>query len=269
MLTRRLGEYVIPAVAPVPAVPAQPAVPEQKVCGQQKTVVTERECGVIAVMVFHNSDVGWTRALPPNTTHFTVTQAPGGYLIVQVFGCVTNTRTTYGPWTCTTTPGTPAVPSSPAIPGRPEQRISYVDSSWEGGALSVKSLDGDVQLRYTQARVTGAVTGFIPYDEEAPQPYADPLLVTHGWYFFTSTDGIDQMQIMEQGRKIGAPVARDVDDEFAIVRHDGVVTYQVNEEPFYTSQLSSAGPLRISTNLFSSGDQISSGGTDPEPEGGE
>lgn len=152
------------------------------------------------------------------------------------------------PGTCRTYP---AVPGTPA---RPSTTRNVPDIGWNAGANSVKELDGNLRLSFTQPQVQGAVVG-LTNTRDNPASYER---ITHGFLFGTDAVGRAVFRVVEAGRALTQFAPYTLGDVFHIRRVDGYVAYHRNSDVVLLSGVPSAGTVMAACSLYASGDAVES-----------
>lgn len=149
----------------------------------------------------------------------------------------------------------------PAVPGRPARLDGYrneADTGWNAGANSIKSLDGNVRLVFSQPQVQGAAMGFTE-SRDNPTDYAR---LTHAFMFRTNSIGEPTVQMMESGRAVSPVLTYQLGYTFGLYRDNGQVRYRVmNGSTVVVERVStkpSVGSLIVGCSLYASGDSVES-----------
>lgn len=132
--------------------------------------------------------------------------------------------------------------------------IAIVDPllGWNAGANSIAVLDGDVRVTDAlEAIPVGIVVGFKGHRNGVTAPE----LIDHGLYFY-GLDGRCYIEVMESGRRVGAPAEYTLGSLFEIRREAGKVSYWINQAKWLDSQKRSTGPVLVNACLFSGGDTL-------------
>lgn len=152
------------------------------------------------------------------------------------------------PGTCKTYPAIPGTPS------RPSTITLETDEGWNSGANSVKQLDGDVFLAFTQPQVRGAVMGFTT-TRENPADYAR---ITHGFMFTSDAVGRPTWAIIESGRLLSNPQIYNPAIVFRVERANSVVSYIANGDLVMISPTPSDDQIMAGCSMYASNDAVES-----------
>ena len=144
-------------------------------------------------------------------------------------------------------PGTPGTPPLVGTPATPTQTLTDFNLGWNAGAVSRKTAPGDCTLSFKVPGSTiGAVVGL-----SANNIGAGYEEIRFGLY---CSNGI--AAVYELGVRMGGAVNITSSDLLSITRTGSTITYARNGATFYTSLVSSTGPLFADSSLYSGGDSI-------------
>lgn len=149
----------------------------------------------------------------------------------------------------------PEVPPAPAIP--PLIHPALV-SGWGTGANSIAQLIGDMHTTfYMNTPNTAVVIGFKSVRDTA----YDPTLIEHG-LSFAYAGSVPVVYVIEYGVAKTSPrayvgsTAAVPGSVFTIDRIGTIVTYYINNIPFYISTIPSVGPQLVCACPYASGDEV-------------
>lgn len=250
MLTKSPTYTYYPPVPGKPAVPAEPASPERKVCGSQMSGSSAGgvSCRTVRIYIYSGSSI------PPGSGgSMNIGASPGGTSWVDTVVCYAPSGVASpAPVSCRTIPAREAQPAQPEVPPVPARVDVTPSSGWNAGANSVKELDGDVVLRFKQPRAVGVVLGLTTTPESVPAPER----VSHGWYFYQTSNGAPRCRVYEAGRVLLDEQIHDPAAEYRVERVSGTVSYWVDDEQMLVSTVASVGPIHAATSLFTTGDEV-------------
>jgi len=145
---------------------------------------------------------------------------------------------------CTTVPGRPPTPAT---------RTETPVRGWNAGANSVAMLDGEVRLFIPAPNpAVGIVIGL----KSSRFAQTVPELVEFAWWFITDPVGTRLAHIGEMGERIGGFIQYAPDDEFTIIRCQGIVAYYRNGQLVRYSSKFSSGELVTNACMYMTGDTL-------------
>lgn len=241
MANRLLKRY---AVTYIPGTPAQPAVPGRWVSSGSQETQAPRLAG------------SKTPASTSNTA-ITVTVLQGGDLFINSPYLVSQGITDViirGVQSSTgVTTNKVYIPARPAVAGVPSRVTQTAQSGWNGGARSIDSLTGDGYIEFFFSPVLiGGLAGFAYGSDTVAFGEA-----THAFY-----RSFDSLHVVERGSIVFTVPDVGPGDEptTRIQRAAGKVTYFVDGELVYTSEVESIGEVFIDVLLYTSDDYVENPG---------
>lgn len=143
-------------------------------------------------------------------------------------------------------------PARPASPGTPTRVVSVPAYGWDAGANSVRTVTGDLQLRFTMGSVLGAVIGLVPDRDNT----GDMARITHGFLFNQGPDGSMRYAVIESGVVRRGSATYTSSTEFKVVRTGSQVVYLVDGAPVYASVVPCVGAQLCGCALYASNDGV-------------
>lgn len=149
--------------------------------------------------------------------------------------------------TCVVLPPIAPTPYKPAV------EVLKPTYAWDAGATSITNESGDAVLTCVDmVRCVGAIVGIAPTQGND----ADRTRITHGFYFFTGSNGAPRAQAVERGQARGPVVTYGVDTYFEIQRVGDRVSYLVDGGVIYRSTVPSTGTVWAACALYAPGDSV-------------
>lgn len=144
-------------------------------------------------------------------------------------------------------------PGAPAVAAVPPKTEYKKWQEWNAGANSIAELDGDVYTEFPGPVAVGAYVGFFEGGTRDPQNY-DAMVAA---FRFASSPTGPKWTIKDGARSVSITnTSYTTSDKFRIERANGVMIFLVNGIEVYRSKRASAGPLRVGTTLYASGDKV-------------
>lgn len=143
-------------------------------------------------------------------------------------------------------------PGAPAVRGTPTERKNDLKVGWNAGANSIIELGNNLATTYTIDIGQAGAVGFVAGRNDV----GDHTTLSHAFYYDLGKDGKPRASVTEKGIRVSGYRERAATDTYKITRIDGIVTYLVNGQTFYTSTKMSFGALRVGTSLYAAMDVV-------------